>query len=257
MNEYKNISIVTGGASGNGYEISKSLAQNSDKVLVVDLNKPTVTIENVQYFIGSVSDIKLIDLVFDSLLQFEPVNLNLINNAGVSSGGFPQSIEDWDKTIEINLKAPFLWARKFQDLVIKGKIAGGNIVFIGSLASTLGLPNNPAYHASKAGVLGMTKAFARDLGQYGIRSNCVSPGYIPTNMTKGSYNDPIANDIRSTHSVLNRWGSAAEVASVVAFLCSEAASFLTGVNIPVDGGWSSNGLLDIRSLIGKYESSNS
>lgn len=185
MNNLKTISIVTGGVSGNGYEITKSLLKNSDRVLVVDLKEPTVVLDSVEYFIGSVSDIKLIDQVFDSFLHDAPVKLNLINNAGISSGGFPQSVDDWDKTIEINLKSPFLWSRKFQDLVIKGKIAGGNIIFLGSLASTLGLPNNPAYHASKAGVLGMTRAFARDLGQFGIRSNCVSPGYIPTNMTRG------------------------------------------------------------------------
>ena len=96
----------------------------------------------------------------------------------------------------------------------------------------------------KAGVLGLTRSFAYDLGRYGIRVNCVSPGYIQTAMTEKSYNTPILNASRRKHTLLGRWGQPQDVAKAVAFLCGQASSYITGINLPVDGGWLACGLIE-------------
>ena len=108
----------------------------------------------------------------------------------------------------------------------------------------MGFPRNPAYQASKAGVLGLTRAFAYDLGKFGVRSNCVSPGYIHTAMTDGSFNNPALNATRRSHTLLDRWGQPKDVANAVAFLCDPNSSYITGINLPVDGGWLICGLIE-------------
>ncbi len=185
---------------------------------------------------GDVRDEAIARQAFDLALDGDD-SLFLINNAGVTVSGSPQTDEAWDRTIDINLTAPFIWSRLYADQVTTGRIASGGIVFIGSLATTMGFPGNPAYQASKAGVLGLSRAFAYDLGPAGIRVNCVSPGYIATAMTKGSFGDPAMNAARRAHTLLDRWGTPEDVAGVVAFLCSPAAAYVTGVNLMVDGGW--------------------
>jgi NAD(P)-dependent dehydrogenase (short-subunit alcohol dehydrogenase family) len=179
---------------------------------------------------------------FDSACAAAEGVVFLVNNAGITRPGLPQHDAAWDSTLDINLTAPFRWAREFGNRVAQGKIRAGGIVFIGSLATQLGFPENPAYQASKSGVLGLTRAFAFDLGGKGIRVNCVSPGYIATAMTEHSYNDPEMNASRRRHMLLRRWGQPEDVANAVAFLCSPDSSYITGINLPVDGGWSVCGL---------------
>jgi gluconate 5-dehydrogenase len=108
----------------------------------------------------------------------------------------------------------------------------------------LGFPKNPAYQASKAGALGLTRSFAYDLGKLGIRVNCVSPGYIHTAMTDRSFRDPELNLARRRHTLLDRWGLPEDVANGVAFLCDPGSSYITGINLPVDGGWLVCGLIE-------------
>jgi NAD(P)-dependent dehydrogenase (short-subunit alcohol dehydrogenase family) len=162
----------------------------------------------------------------------------------VSVAGRPQSDEVWDDTIGVNLTAPFRWTRRYAAAVTEGRIASGSVVFIGSLASSAGFPDNPAYQASKSGVLGLTRSFAYDLGGYGIRVNCVSPGYIHTAMTDRSFRSGALHEARRRHTLLGRWGEPADVAGAVAFLCGDASAYITGVNLPVDGGWLARGLIE-------------
>ena len=109
-----------------------------------------------------------------------------------------------------------------------------------NLASTLGLtaaPNRPAYTASKHAVVGLTKEMGLEFGESGIRINAVGPGVTRTALTERYFQEPdMANTVRSIHA-MNRWGEAREIARVILFLASEDASFMTGVTVPVDGGW--------------------
>ncbi len=235
--------IVTGAAAGNGLAIATELRARGHRVVGVDRAEiPSGAADFVLR--GDVLAEAVVEEAFARALANECRTVHLVNNAGVTRGGNPQSDADWKLTIDVNLQAPFLWSRYFAICVQEKKIEQGGIVFIGSLASTLGLPNNPAYHAAKAGVLGLTKSFACDLGAAGIRVNCVSPGYIHTAMTDKSFNDPVLHRARQRHTLLGRWGEAADVANAVAFLCDPKSSYITGINLPVDGGWTACGLIE-------------
>jgi NAD(P)-dependent dehydrogenase (short-subunit alcohol dehydrogenase family) len=234
--------IVTGAAGGMGQAIAQALAVAGCRVVGVDQTAiPTGVV--AQAIVGDVCDEAVARHAFEVALTDESA-VFLINNAGVTVPGSPQTDEAWDKTIDINLSAPFVWSRLYAEQVTAGRITSGGIVFTGSLATTMGFPGNPAYQASKAGVLGLSRAFAYDLGPTGIRVNCVSPGYIATAMTKGSFGDPAMNAARRAHTLLDRWGTPEDVAGVVAFLCSPAAAYVTGTNLMVDGGWTCKGLIE-------------
>ena len=155
-----------------------------------------------------------------------PTNHLILAN-GTTGGG-------WDETIMNNLTTSYLWA--------KSCVVSTSITFIGSLATVQGFPNNAPYQASKAGLLGLMRSFAYDLGPKGVRVNCVSPGYIHAPMTVKSFDE--RHDFIAGHTLLGRWGEPKEIASVVAFLCSDAASYITGQNLIVDGGWSCRGMMD-------------
>jgi NAD(P)-dependent dehydrogenase (short-subunit alcohol dehydrogenase family) len=234
--------IITGAAAGNGFAIARKLHERRHRVVGVDLVEIPAgcTDHAIQ---GDVLDKDVIEAAFEQALSGECRAIYLVNNAGVTRPGIPQADSDWQVTVDVNLQAPFRWARHFANRVADGSIQEGGIVFIGSLATQLGFPGNPAYLASKAGVLGLTRSFAYDLGSAGIRVNCVSPGYIHTAMTDRSYTDPVLHADRRRHTLLNRWGRPEDVANAVAFLCdSMAANYITGINLPVDGGWMACGL---------------
>jgi NAD(P)-dependent dehydrogenase (short-subunit alcohol dehydrogenase family) len=234
--------IVTGAAAGNGAAIARKLREHGHFVVGIDRVPVPVGVCQCAVRGDVLSDINMHES-FREALNRSDGSIYLVNNAGVTLPGSPQPDHAWKSTIDVNLTAPFRWSRRFGELVTEGKIRQGGIVFIGSLATELGFPRNPAYQASKAGVVGLTRAFAYDLGRHGIRVNCVSPGYIHTAMTEASFNDPPLNAARRRHTLLNRWGEPEDVANAVAFLCSPAASYITGINLPVDGGWMACGLV--------------
>jgi NAD(P)-dependent dehydrogenase (short-subunit alcohol dehydrogenase family) len=233
--------IVTGCAAGNGYAIAKQLAADGHHVVGVDRMVPATGGEQ-WFLLGDIRDPDVQLEAFARAMVLAEGELYLVNNAGVTVPEFPQSDLTWNTTLDINLKAPFQWSRAFAERVSQGLISKGGIVFIGSLATTMGFPKNPAYQASKSGMAGLARAFAFDLGRLGIRSNCVSPGYIQTAMTATSYDTPELHEARKRHMLLGRWGRVEDVANAVSFLCSDKASYITGVNLPVDGGWMVCGL---------------
>lgn len=233
--------IVTGAAGGMGRAIVKVLAEAGHRVVGVDQ-----TVGAGVDVVGSVLDAGVMAQAFDAALALSD-EVYLVNNAGVTLPGVrPQSDEAWDKTLQINLSAPFAWSRHYAERLDAGAIRGGAIVFMGSLATQMGFPDNPAYQASKSGVLGLSRAFAYELGPKGVRVNCVSPGYIQTTMTAKSFADPAKNAARRRQTLLDRWGQPEEVANVVAFLCGPQATYVTGTNLFVDGGWTCRGLIEDR-----------
>jgi NAD(P)-dependent dehydrogenase (short-subunit alcohol dehydrogenase family) len=122
------------------------------------------------------------------------------------------------------------------------RAGAGCIINVTSINSVLAFPDNPGYVAAKGGLRMLTKALARDLAASGIRVNNIAPGYIRTAMTEASYADPAKNAERVSHMMIPRWGEPHEVAGAAVYLASPAASYVTGIDLFVDGGWTAKGL---------------
>ena len=210
--------IVTGSAGGIGSAIVEAFEAQGDKVFGIDKHNCNLADDESIAFLCAehFRDVKKIKC--------------LVNCAGVS--GVP-----WGMTFQVNVDAPWILSS-----TLKWKLEGGSIVNICSLNAHQAFPNNPAYVASKHALLGLTKALALDWAEDGIRVNSVSPGYIYTNMTQGSYKNPVEQEKRTSRTMLHRWGFPQDVVGAVLFLASDAARYITGVDIPVDGGWLAKGL---------------
>ena len=151
---------------------------------------------------------------------------------------YPESF--WDDTYQVNLKAPFELCKIFGKIM--KEFNSGIIINITTLGADLAFPDNPSYGAFKAGLRHLTKTLAVDLGKFGIRVNNVSPGYMKTNMTKKSWDDPILRQKRTDRTVLGRWGESSDLVGAIIFLCSDSSSYVTGLDLRVDGGWTIKGL---------------
>ena len=147
--------------------------------------------------------------------------------------------KDWNTTLDINLTSIYTFLKLMHDRM---KRYGGSIVNITSLGGHQGFPNNPQYCSSKGGLRSLTKALAVDWGKYNIRVNNVCPGYILTNMTRGSYLNSRLKKERDKRMVLGRWGKPIDIANAVYFLLSEESDYITGIDLIVDGGWLAKGL---------------
>jgi 3-oxoacyl-[acyl-carrier protein] reductase len=158
----------------------------------------------------------------------------LVLNAGITRDGLMMrmSDDDWQAVLDINLSGSFYCARAALRGMMKRR--AGSIVAVSSVVGLMGNAGQVNYAAAKAGLIGMTKALAKEAGSRGVRANAIAPGYIVTDMTAG-----LSDDIKEQltgHTPLGRLGTPEDVAGLVAFLCTDAASFITGTVIPVDGG---------------------
>jgi len=158
----------------------------------------------------------------------------LVLNAGITRDGLMMrmSDDDWQAVLDTNLPGSFYCARAALRGMMKRR--AGSIVAVSSVVGLMGNAGQVNYAAAKAGLIGMTKALAKEAGGRGVRANAIAPGYIVTDMTAG-----LSDDIKEQltgHTPLGRLGTPEDVAGLVAFLCTDAASFITGTVIPVDGG---------------------
>jgi 3-oxoacyl-[acyl-carrier protein] reductase len=158
----------------------------------------------------------------------------LVNNAGVTRDGLiaRMSDEDWRIVIETNLSGTFHTCRAATRGMMKRR--SGSIVNVSSIVGLHGNPGQANYSASKAGIIGLTKALARELGNRGVRANVVAPGYVDTRLTQ-----VIADEMKElmlANTPLGRFGRPEDIAGAVRFLCSDEASFITGEVLLVDGG---------------------
>lgn len=235
------ICIVTGSAGQIGLNIAISLRKNGYLVYGIDLIE---TPEGSVFEHYEKKDITKIENLQDLLDQAvsRSNDISIVNNAGITLTNTNENfIQYWQDTIAINLTAPYLLLELYKQNVEKGLIQAGAIVNIGSLSSHRGFGDNPAYVASKTGLIGLTRAYADILGPYNIRVNSVSPGYIRSSMTLKSQQDPNRFETIRNLSMLKSWGEPNEVAAAVEFLLSESSKFITGVDLPVDGGWLNKG----------------
>ncbi len=158
----------------------------------------------------------------------------LVLNAGITRDGLMMrmSDDDWNAVVDTNLSGSFFTVRA----VLRGmmKRRAGSIVAISSVVGITGNAGQANYAAAKAGLIGLVKSLAKEAGGRGVRANVVAPGYITTDMTAGLPDD--VRDQLLSHTPLGRFGTPEDVAAVVTFLCTDAAAFITGTVIPVDGG---------------------
>lgn len=237
--------LVTGGASGIGEACALTFARGGAKVAVSDLNtelgeKVVAEIKQAGgdaiFLKVDVSDSQAVEkMVTDTVTAFGKLNI-AVNNAGIggeqnSTGNY--SIDGWNKVINVNLNSVFYCMR--YEIPEMLKAGSGAIVNMSSILGSVGFASAPAYVAAKHGLLGLTKSAALEYGKQGIRINSVGPAFIKT---------PLLNILdESTQAYLSglhavgRMGTSQEVADLVAFLCSDQASFMTGGYYLVDGGY--------------------
>ncbi len=238
------VALVTGAGRGIGKAIAMALAKEGAFV-VVNYNgskeKAQETVEEIKNAGGdaaaygcNVADFDTCGEMITALVkEYGHIDI-LVNNAGITKDNLLMKMneEDFDRVIDVNLKGCFNTMRHVSRQLLKQK--SGKIINISSVSGVMGNPGQANYCASKAGIIGLTKSAARELGSRGITVNAVAPGFIETEMTK-ELSDTVRESLKE-QILLKRTGSAGEVAGVVAFLASEAADYITGQVISVDGG---------------------
>lgn len=234
------VALITGSSRGIGLEIAKDLAQkdyqvvlNSRSTIGEDILKQFDGVaEPIAQVIGNVSDFDGAKAIIDEVMeQFGRIDV-LINNAGITRDGLVMrmSEEDYDAVMDTNLKGAFNMCRHITKAMLKQR--SGTIINMSSVVGLMGNAGQVNYAASKAGVLGLTKALARELGSRHITVNAIAPGYIETEMT-----DVLSDKVKKTmydQIPLKRFGSTKEVAQTVEFLIQN--KYVTGQVIEVNGG---------------------
>lgn len=236
------VAIVTGAGSGIGAATATALSDRGDKVVCADINLDAAkkTASGLRGAIAidvDVSNAASCDrMVQEAVHRFGDVN-SIVTCAGVEKHGLGHEFSeaDFDWIIGVNLKGTWLSARAAVQAMIKAG-HGGTVVMIGSINSIVGNPGASAYCASKGGVLMLGKTLALDWAPFGVRVNIIGPGVVDTPMSARSLADPAKRAKMMEKTPLGRPAPPAEIASVAAFLTSEASSFMTGAYVPVDGG---------------------
>lgn len=234
------VTVVTGGARGIGREISIFLAGKGGDVVIFDVLDADEVAKKIKelgrrafYVKVDVTDLKSVEEAMDfSFKEMGRID-NLVNNAGITCDRLliRMKEEEWNRVIDVNLKGVFNCTKAALKYMLK---TGGSIVSISSIAGLSGNVGQANYAASKAGIIGFTKAIAREYGPRGIRANVVAPGYIKTEMTE-VFDEKTREDLIKMIP-LKRAGEPIDVAKVVYFLLSDYASYITGEVINVSGG---------------------
>lgn len=234
--------IVTGAGRGIGAAVSTGLAQAGACVYGVDTRYESP--EHLdQATICDVTDETALARLLDRIVHERGRLDGLVNNAGISlPPGDSYSREHFLKTLSVNTLAPFRLGWMAAQVMKRPAGGGGSIVNVTSLSAHVGFPTNPTYQASKAALGQITRALAVDFGGVGVRVNNLCPGYIVTPMTDASHGDPRAAKARSERMILDRWGHPEDLVGPCQFLLSDASRYVTGIDLPVDGGWLAKGL---------------
>ena len=244
MSELTPTALVTGGSRGIGRSVAVTLARAGFQVFLTYVSKPKEAEETVAEIVAgkgkarafclNVSDAEAVTAFFQNEIKDKVLLSVLVNNAGITRDNFiiRMKDEDFDAVLAVNLKGAFTCLREAAKIMSKQR--AGRIVNISSVVGQMGNAGQVNYSAAKAGLIGMTKASAKELAGRGITVNAVAPGFIETDMTTS-----LSEAVRTAyleHIPLKRYGSAQDVADAVAFLASDGAAYITGQVLAVNGG---------------------
>lgn len=243
------VAIITGARRGMGRTHALALAKAGAKVVVSDISLEDClrVVDEIEKDKGTAIAVKcdvskkedVDEMVRETIKKFGRVDI-LVNNAGIAQfvPFLEMKEEDWDRTLDINLKGYFLCAQAAAKEMAKQK--SGVIINIGSIAMGqvgVGFPNIVHYCASKGGIVGMTEAMALELAPFNIRVNAVAPGAIDTPMASAVTEDSKTREGTLARIPLHRIGKPEEVSNLVLFLASDKSSYITGSTVVIDGGW--------------------
>ncbi len=256
MNLNGKVCIITGSASGIGEKCALKFAEYGADLLLIDRDEKVKSIsdfiegnykKSIKFIVGDITNNEILDRM-ESIInnQFNRVDV-LFNNAGVirlSDDISTLEEKDWDLQINVNLKSIFLVLKRIIPIMKSQNF--GNIINTASMTeSVVGMGALAGYCASKGGVMGLTKCVALELAKYNIRCNAVSPGAIDTNFYNNEFlkensNEELESGKKYMESVIpfGRYGNSEDIANVALFLASELSGYMTGQNIIVDGGYS-------------------
>lgn len=239
------VAVITGGASGLGLAVVERLARQGMTVAMIDISTENGKAQqtrlreeglDVHYWAADLTNQEkareVAEMIFDRL---KAIHI-LVNAAGIIRRSHHVNVTDTElhNVLDINLCGTVFMCQAVQPFMIQS--GGGAIVNFASMLAHYGSKNLLAYAASKGGVVTITKCLAVDWAEFGIRVNAVSPGYIETALSAGATKDPVFRERILSRTPQRRFGTPGEVASVIDFLCSDGASFITGVVLPIDGG---------------------
>jgi NAD(P)-dependent dehydrogenase (short-subunit alcohol dehydrogenase family) len=237
------LALITGAGSGIGEAIAHAMAEAGARVIAMDIDRAAA--ERTAAAIGrgaasfacDVTDRSGCDrLAIEIRNGFGAIAI-LVNNAGIIRRGTvtePNTRSDWDATLAVNLDGPYNMVTAFLDQLRETK---GSIINIGSIQSFVALPNSAAYTTSKGGVRMLTKALAIELSPLGIRVNAIGPGFTATPLNAKAREDPAYMANFTNRIPLGRIGTPEDIAGPAVFLASDMARYITGVTLPVDGGY--------------------
>ena len=238
------VALITGSARGIGKAIAETLAKRGANLVITDLNidQAAATAEEIRSNLGvetlalqvDVSDFDSANTMIKGALEaYDQVDI-LVNNAGITRDNLIMRMDesDWDSVLDVNLKGAWNCSKAIIRPMMKKRY--GRIINISSVSGLAGQAGQTNYSASKAGLVGFTKALAREVASRNITVNAVAPGFIPTALTVDLPDE--LKDGMMKLIPLNRWGTPEEIAYAVAFFASEEASYITGPVLSVDGG---------------------
>ena len=243
MFSVKNIAVViVGGSRGIGKALVSGFIKAKANVTIFDKESPEA-LEGGQFI---KCDLSLKSSIDEALSEYYKTNklINvLINCAAITIPGesHTYSDENWYSSVSINLNGLFFLSREVGKKMIENKVEGSIINFT-SIGAEQGFANNPGYAATKGAVKQLTKALAVEWGKYGIRVNNIVPGYTNTPMNSKSWNDRVLREERANNTVFGRWAKPEEMIGPAMFLASSASSYITGIDLVVDGGWLVKGM---------------
>lgn len=251
------VAVVTGAARGIGLAVARRFLADGYAAALLDIDAPTLAAaaetlqprDRVLAIECDVAEPAMVQAAVDRVAaRFGRIDA-LVNNAGIAvfKPLLETTYDEWARVIAVNLTGPFLCTQACAPVMLRN--GGGAVVNIGSISGLRASTLRVAYGTSKAGLAHLTKQQAAELGELGIRVNAVAPGPVDTAMAKQVHTPDIRADYHDAIP-LNRYGTEEEIAAAVAFLCSEAASYVNGQTLAVDGGFDAAGI-GLPSLRGK------